>query len=91
MTALPNARRAGVLAYNSTMSSKLYSRALGVAMTATQSKKVFGFDTGHREKIAPSRVVERTRTVSEQREKTKAAATKVIRTHRKVLIALRDK
>lgn len=60
-------------------------------MTTLQNKQLFGYSLVKREKIVPSSKVSSTPTTTPATAQVKAAAKKVIKTHRDVLIALRDR
>lgn len=60
-------------------------------MTTLQNKQLFGYSLVKREKIVPSSKVSSAPTTTPATAQVKAAAKKVIKTHRDVLIALRDR
>lgn len=59
-------------------------------MPISYGGKLYGYNIVKREKIAPSRTASSAKTV-EGKQRIAEAAQKVIRTHRGVLISLRDK
>lgn len=60
-------------------------------MTALQNKQLFGYSLVKREKIVPSSKVSTAQTTTPATAQVKTTAKKVIKTHRNILIALRDR
>jgi len=67
------------------------SPSTSTSMTTLQAKQLFGYTLNKRTKIAPSRPLTSVQSSTTGTAQVTTAAKKVIKEHRKVLIALRDR